>query len=78
MKKGSQVRSLTLLQSDDAAAGIDDGSVIVQPGTVGTVLGRSEDFLEKGETLKGDGDCYVVDWGTVKYDTHVSEMEVCA
>lgn len=76
-QKGDVVKATVELKSDDRECGIEDGTPIVAVGTRGVVIGRSEDHLEEGCTLKcGEGECFVVDWGVVNFDTHISEMEL--
>lgn len=75
MKTGDRVRALVELQSDDRAVGIDDGTPIVSVGAEGVIIGKSSEFLEEGQSLKQD-DCWVVDWGEVKFDTAPEEMEL--
>lgn len=49
---GSSVKAKVLIQSDDMSNGIDDGSLPVPVGTLGTIIGRSVDCLQTGEQMK--------------------------
>lgn len=61
MQTGTQVRSRTVIQSDDRANGLDDGTPIIPIGTIGTVLGESKDHLSGNAKLKsGCEDCILV------------------
>jgi hypothetical protein len=82
MKTGDVVRAKVDIISDDRAIGQDDGSPIVSAGTEGVILGKSEDFC-KPDTLKGDGNCFLVNWAVdnkgrpnIHYDTSPDEMEL--
>jgi hypothetical protein len=70
---GQSVVALVDLISDDRAAGVDDGSPIIPAGTKGVVMGRSEHLCPPDCTAKSS-DCWVVDWGGTKFDTHENEM----
>lgn len=80
MKVGTKVKSLVLIQSDDRANGIEDGSPIIPVGTPGEVLGKSEEFLPDEVTMKGDEQCYTVRFSwedqSANYDILPEEIEV--
>ncbi len=75
METGTIVRAKTFLQSDDAALGLDPNGPTVEAGTLGKVLGKSEDFLESGCTMKSTN-CYVVEFPNVNFDVTPDEVEV--
>ncbi len=74
IQNGDKVKAMIDLKSDDRELGMEDGTPIILAGAIGTVLGRSEEFLEEDEILK-EMNCWVVDWGIVNFDTSESEME---
>ena len=70
--KNQRVKALIDLMSDDRALGIDDGTPIIRAGTIGRVIEKS---TNKDNTMKiGCENCWVVDWGVIKFDTDEKEM----
>lgn len=52
MRVNSIVKNKSLIQTDDRENGHDDGSPIVQPGTLGVVVAKSSEMIEEGYQLK--------------------------
>lgn len=72
-KAGDKVKALLTLTADDMT-----DAPIVPVGTIGEIIMRSEDSedIKSGENGMKEPNCWVVDWGIIKYDTHESEMEL--
>lgn len=69
-----RVKALVEIQSDDRAAGMDDGTPILPAGTEGTIIGKSEEFTPEN-LLKVD-DCWLVDFDGHEFDVSETEMEL--
>ncbi len=51
---GRNVVTKHLIQSDDRANGIDDGSEVIPAGSVGVIYAKSSDFLSKDDSEDKD------------------------
>ena len=80
LQKGDRVKCVVVIQSDDRENGIDDSTPILEIGTEGVVIGRSDEFIEEGCHLKeGAEDCMVVQFNlsdSTTWNFDVSEDEV--
>lgn len=79
---GTKVRTKTAIMSDDRMNGIDDGSPVIPPNTIGYVIGESIDLLKDGHELKERFEscvcvCFTLDNCKCSFDLHESEFDVC-
>ena len=51
---GKKVKTNVLIQSDDRANGIDDGSEVIPAGSIGVVYAKASDFLSKDDSEDKD------------------------